>query len=128
MTNSPKILIVDDEIDIIRTYGEKFSKNGFNVVTSLKGEETVNLAKEELPDIILLDVLMPGLDGFKILKTLKNDPQTKQIPIIMLTNVGEVDGIEKGIILGADDYLVKVNFTPGEVVEKVRKFLAKRKE
>jgi DNA-binding response OmpR family regulator len=118
-----KILLVDDEMDVLDIYHDKFVLRGYNVIKTTKGLEAVRLAKKHLPDVVLLDLIMPDLDGYKILKTLKTNTVTKSIPVIVLTNIGHSDGIEKGILNGADDYLVKVNFAPAEVVEKVDRFL-----
>jgi DNA-binding response OmpR family regulator len=80
-------------------------------------------AKRKKPDIILLDVLLPKLDGFAVLEKLKEDPATKEIPVILLTNLGQKDDVEKGLESGAADYLIKAHFKPSEVVDKVKKIL-----
>ncbi len=93
------------------------------MVQAHDGEEGVKAAMKEIPDLILLDVLMPKLDGFEALKKLKADEGTKNIPVIMLTNLGQKEDIDKGIQSGAVDYLIKAHFVPAEAVDKIRKVL-----
>jgi DNA-binding response OmpR family regulator len=125
--NKIKILIVDDEKDILVIYHDKFTRSGFEVISTDKGSEAMELAKNNQPDLILLDIMMPDTDGYQIIKNLKEFYLTKQIPVIMLSNLGYGEAIQKGIIAGADDYIVKVNYTPAELVEKVKNFLKKNK-
>jgi len=118
-----KVLIVDDDAFLSGIYATKLDIDGFEVVSARDGEEGVKAAAKELPDLILLDVLMPKLDGFEALKKLKEDPATKDIPVIMLTNLGQKEDVEKGLQLGAVDYLIKAHFVPAEAVEKIKKVL-----
>lgn len=128
MTNQKiKILIVDDEADILAIYQEKFSLEGYEVEVTDKGKKVIALAKKFKPKLILLDIMMLDTDGYKVIKQLKTDKITKKIPVIMLSNLGHGEAIEKGIINGADDYIVKVNYTPKEIVEKVNIFLKDHK-
>ncbi|MFH1790276.1 MAG: response regulator [bacterium] len=117
------ILLVEDDIFLAGIYQKKFEVEGFKITVADNGEKGVAEAKKKKPDIILLDVLLPKLDGFAALKILKEDKETKNIPIILLTNLGQKDDVEKGIEMGAEDYLIKIHFKPSEVVEKVRKVL-----
>lgn len=121
--NQKHVLIVEDDEFLANIYKKKFEIEGFKVSSSNNGERGLEDAKKKLPDIILLDILMPKLDGFAVLTELKKDIQTKNIPIILLTNLGQKDDVEKGIEMGAVDYLIKVHFKPSEVVDKVRKIL-----
>lgn len=118
-----KVLIVDDDTFLASIYATKLELEGFGVVQAHDGEEGVKAAMREMPDLILLDVLMPKLDGFEALKKLKADEQTKNIPVIMLTNLGQKEDIDKGINEGAVDYLIKAHFVPAEAVDKIRKVL-----
>jgi len=118
-----KVLIVDDDAFLSGIYATKLELDGFLVVTARDGEEGLKAAMREKPDLILLDVLMPKLDGFEVLKRLKADAETKPIPVIMLTNLGQKEDIEKGISDGAVDYLIKAHFVPAEAVEKIKKVL-----
>lgn len=128
MQTKPKILIVDDEEDILKLYSQKFSLAKFNVIAEKFGKKVLDLAKSCHPDVILLDILMPDVDGYKIIKLLKSDPKTNKFPIILFSNLGDKEDIEKGILLGAEDYIPKANFTPDEVVKRVRTFLTKRND
>jgi len=118
-----KVLIVDDDAFLASIYATKLDIEGFEVVSARDGEEGYKAAMKEKPALILLDVLMPKLDGFETLKKLKSDPETKAIPVIMLTNLGQKEDIEKGMQEGAADYLIKAHFVPAEAVEKIKKVL-----
>lgn len=118
-----KVLIVDDDSFLSGIYATKLEIEGFGVVTARDGEEGVKAALKELPDLILLDVLMPKLDGFEALRQLKQNETTKNIPVIMLTNLGQKEDIEKGLQDGAVDYLIKAHFVPAEAVDKIKKVL-----
>ncbi|MEK9152915.1 MAG: response regulator [Patescibacteria group bacterium] len=118
-----KVLIVDDDAFLAGIYATKLEIDGFQVASARDGEEGLKAAAKELPDLILLDVLMPKLDGFEVLKRLKADPATKGIPVIMLTNLGQKEDVEKGLSEGAEDYLIKAHFVPSEAVAKIKKVL-----
>ncbi|MFH1046666.1 MAG: response regulator [Patescibacteria group bacterium] len=118
-----KVLIVDDDSFLSGIYATKLEIEGFQVVTARDGEEGLKLAVAEKPAIILLDVLMPKLDGFETLKRLKIDLVTKDIPVIMLTNLGQKEDIEQAIQDGAVDYLIKAHFVPAEAVDKIKTVL-----
>jgi DNA-binding response OmpR family regulator len=120
-----KILLVEDDTFLLEMYSTKFNLEGFDVATAADGEEGLKLAKKEKPDIILLDVLMPKIDGFTVLKKLKKDSQTKAIPVVLLTNLGQKNDIDKGLKDGAEGYLIKAHFIPSEVVSKIKKILSK---
>lgn len=101
-------------------YATKFAKEGYDLVQAFDGEEGLAKAKTEHPAVILLDIIMPKLDGFAVLKALKDDPNLKPVPVILLTNLGQDEDIKKGKELGAADYFIKANHTPAEVVDKVK--------
>lgn len=115
-----KILLIEDEEMLANMYEAKFKNEGFNIEKALDGEEGLNKAKEILPDFILLDIIMPKMDGFAVLKALKEDDSTKNIPVILLTNLGQEEDMHRGDELGVVGYLVKANTTPSEVVETVK--------
>jgi DNA-binding response OmpR family regulator len=119
-TNQQKVLLVEDEKMLAEMYATKFSMEGYTVEKAFDGAQGLELAKTMNPDIILLDVIMPKLDGFATLKQLKADPKLKAIPVIMLTNLGQEDDLKKGKELGATDYFVKSNHSPSEIVDKVK--------
>jgi two-component system, OmpR family, phosphate regulon response regulator PhoB len=116
------ILIVEDDSDIQRLLAYHLRAAGHEVLTSEEGYEALSMAKQRLPELILLDLMIPGLDGFEVCKELKRNPETRNIPVIMLTARGEeVDRIV-GLELGADDYVVKP-FSPRELLLRVRAIL-----
>ena len=118
-----KILIVEDEETISSMYKASMSKAGFEVVLANDGKEGLKIATESKPNLILLDIMMPKMDGFAVLEKLKSDDSTKNIPVVMLTNLGQSEDKEKGRKLGAVDYWVKADFTPAQVNEKIHELL-----
>ena len=120
-----KVLIVEDEKMLADMYTTKFSMEGFDANKANDGIAGLAAAKDMQPDIILLDVIMPRLDGFGVLKQLREDSDLKDTPVILLTNLGQDEDIKKGKQLGATDYFVKANHTPAEVVAKVQSVLKK---
>ncbi len=118
-----KILIIDDEQSILKMYTAPFEAKGDEVMTALEGETGLKFARDQHPDVILLDIIMPRVNGLDILKTLKEDPATKEIPVVLLTNLPEESSIEKTKSLGAAGYLVKAQNEPSIVVEKVKKIV-----
>lgn len=118
-----KVLIVEDEKMLADMYTTKFSMEGFEAANAADGMIGLAKAREMKPDIILLDVIMPKLDGFGALKEIRQDPKLKDTPVILLTNLGQDEDIRKGKKLGATDYFVKANHTPAEVVAKVQAVL-----
>lgn len=118
-----KILLVEDDSFLLNMYATKFELEDFMVVTAEDGEKAVRAAARELPAIILLDIILPKMSGFEVLKQLKADKRTAKIPVILLTNLSQKDEIEQGLSMGAADYLIKAHFMPSEVVEKIKKAL-----
>lgn len=122
-----KILIVEDDTFISRMYEAKLSSLGYQVKIAENGQDGLRVMQEWLPDLVLLDLILPILDGFEFLKQIKADNNFKNIPIIVLSNLDQKENIEKGISLGASDYIIKAQFTPSEVVEKIEKCLKSKK-
>jgi CheY-like chemotaxis protein len=121
-----KILLVEDDAILVEMYQAKFELEGHEVRVATNGEECLAVLKEFRPELILLDILMPKLNGFHVLKEIKKQPEMRQIPVILLTNLGqaEVDmNQELAKALGVNDYLIKSHHTPDEVVQKVVKVL-----
>ena len=127
METKTKILIIEDDTFIMDMYQTKFEMAGFETLKAKDGDKGVKAAKKEKPDIIILDIVMPQMDGFEVLKAIKKDSETKDIPVVLLTNLGQRENIEEGLKLGAADYIIKAHFTPDEVVGKVEKVLKKHK-
>ncbi|MCK5085332.1 response regulator [Candidatus Parcubacteria bacterium] len=122
-----RVLLVEDD-DFLRDICEiKLKKEGFNVTTSADGIDAFKKIKDIKPQLVLLDVILPGMDGFDILKQTKENVETTLIPIIMLTNLGQNDEVQKGLDMGAEDYIIKAHFTVDEIVEKVRSIIKKNK-
>ncbi len=117
------VLIVEDDSFLANIYKTKFEMEGFKVSVADNGESGLADMKKKKPDVVLLDILMPKMDGFTVLKKAKADPEIKDCPVILLTNLGQKDDVEKGLELGAVDYLIKAHFKPSETVDKVKKVL-----
>lgn len=122
----PKVLIVEDD-NLVRTLYERlFGFEHYEVLTAANGEEGLKQALDTTPDLILLDIMLPSMDGIEVLRNLKTDDKTKNIPVVMLTNIDDDISLGAAMKLGAADYLVKSNFTPQEIVEKVEKYVSKK--
>jgi DNA-binding response OmpR family regulator len=122
-----KILLVEDDLFLRDLYVSKLKKEGFeNILVAGNGEEGLEMVNKNIPDLVLLDIILPQMSGFDVLEKVKKDNNLSQIPIILLTNLGQKEDVEKGYKLGADDYIIKANFTPQQVVEKIQKVLASK--
>lgn len=118
-----KVLIIEDDSYISDMYRLKLESEGFDVKVAPDGQKGLEQLMREKPDLVLLDVVMPKMDGFSVLQNIKEDPEVQDVPVVLLTNLGQKDSVEKGIKLGALDYIIKAHFTPFEVVEKVKEIL-----
>ncbi len=118
-----KILFIEDEPTLQKTFGEILKPEGYEVIPALDGEMGLRLAKNKKPDLILLDLILPKVNGFEVLKKLKAEVETKDIPVIVLTNLEGIGDIDKAIELGATTYLIKADYSLEEVVEKIKKAL-----
>lgn len=118
-----KILIVEDDKFLRELISQKISKEGYDVLDAPDGEAGFTMASEELPNLVLLDLILPGIDGFEVLKKLKDQSSTKDIPVIVMSNLGQKEDIDKGMALGAVSYLIKAHFTPAEIVAKIAQVL-----
>lgn len=123
MTESnKKILIIEDDKFLAKMLSRMLEANNYSVALASTGKEGLTKAASENPGLILLDIMLPDIDGFDVLKSLKGDEKTKKIPVVILSNLGQAEDIEQGRKLGADDYLVKSDLSLDEVVAKVRKY------
>lgn len=120
-----KILIVEDDKMISTMYQTKLKQEGYSVCVAENGSQALEVAVQEKPNLILLDVIIPQLDGFSVLQELRLNASFKNTPIIMLTNLGTTEDQEKAKQLGATDYVVKANLTPAQVSEVIKKYLNK---
>jgi len=127
MANKQKILLVEDDRFLIRAYKDGLERRGFEVDTARDGNEAVEKVKSNKPDLILLDLVMPDKNGFEVLEDIKMDDDLKNIPVIILTNLGQEVDKKKGLDLGAVDYLIKSDYSMGQVVDRVREYLTKEK-
>jgi len=113
-------LIIEDDKFLRELIVRKLNKEDFEVSEAVDGEEGIKKIIEEKPDLILLDLILPGIDGFEVLARMKKESSLSSIPVIILSNLGQKDDVEKGLKMGAIDYLIKAHFTPGEIIEKIK--------
>ena len=117
------ILVVEDDKFLRELISQKLIRENYEVSEAIDGEEGIKKIKEEKPDLVLLDLILPGIDGFEVLSKMKEDSNVSSIPVIILSNLGQKEDVERGLELGAIDYLIKAHFTPGEIIEKIKKVL-----
>lgn len=115
-----KILVVEDETFLVKIYAVKLRKEGFEVSIANDGVEAVKLAAAEKPDLILLDLILPKMNGFEALEKIRANPDNKHTPVIVLSNLGQEEDIKRAEALGANDYLVKANFSIQDIVSRIR--------
>lgn len=118
-----KVLIVEDDRFLRDLAVKKLQLAGYVVVVAVDGNQALQQAAGEHPDLILLDIILPGVDGFEVLRRLKADGQLKHIPVVLLSNLGQKADLERGLSLGATDYLVKAHYTLDEIVDKLKTHL-----
>lgn len=120
-----KILLIEDDQILAKLYQAKFQKEGFETDLALDGQEGIVHMKTFKPDLIILDLIMPMMDGFEFLQKVKDDPDlsSKNIPILVLSNLGQEADIKKAMEMGAKDFFIKADISLGQMVEKVRKYL-----
>ena len=120
-----KVLVIEDDKFLRELINRKLQSENFETVLAIDGETGLDLIVKEIPDIVLLDLILPGINGFEVLTKVKENDKVKDIPVIILSNLGQKDDIEKGMGIGAADYLVKAHFTPNEIIGKINQILAK---
>lgn len=118
-----KILLIDDEDSIIEIFSAIFKKEGFEVITAKNGKDGIDKAQQQKPNIVLLDQILPDMNGNQVLEILKKDPATKNIPIAILSNYSLEDFVHQAINLGASDYIFKYQIDPSELVGKVNQIM-----
>lgn len=118
-----RILLVEDDRILRRAVQTTLRRHGFNVVAADDGEKALRLAKTEVPRLVLLDLIIPKVQGFEVLRRLKQDPKTASIPVVILSNLGQESDVKQAIALGAVDYLVKANLSLDQLVKKVGQLL-----
>ena len=117
------ILLVEDDPFLIDIYTTKLEQDGFLVKVAKNGQEAFKLLKKKIPDLLILDVVLPQVDGWNVLSEIKENKKWKKIPVVILSNLGQRAEVEKGLKLGAEKYLIKAHYTPSEVVEEIKKIL-----
>ena len=120
-----KILVIEDELSLQKAMVDVLNITGYEALGASDGEEGLQMARLEKPDLILLDIILPKMNGFDVLKSLKGDEATKPIPVIMLTNLESSGDIEQALSLGAMTYLVKTNYELDDIMKRVKDVLAK---
>jgi len=126
MAGKGKILLIEDDVNLTRLYEKKFTKDGYTVAIAYDGWDGLKKTITEKPDLVVLDIILPKLDGLALFKKMRSQTETFNTPVILLTNVGDEDAIYECFKLGAVDYLVKSKVTPDQIVEKIEDFLAER--
>lgn len=117
------ILLVEDDPFLIDIYSEKLKKSGFALEVVSNGEEVLPKIREKKPSLVILDIVLPQVDGWEILEQIKKDPAVSNTKVVILSNLGQKEEVEKGIAGGAAKYLIKANYTPSGVVEEIKKIL-----
>lgn len=120
------ILIIEDDKFFRDLVSKKLEKNGFEMLLAADSKEALTVLEKKKPSLIISDLILPGLDGFELISIIKKDEKTKDIPLIVLSNLGQKEEVERAISLGALDFMVKVNFTPDEIVDKIKRVLSGR--
>lgn len=123
----PKILIVEDDNFLRLALEKRLKKEGFEIVTATNGEEGLQKIITELPDLVLLDIILPKKTGFGFLEDLKKDPNLKSIPIMIISQLGQPEDIDKGVSLGAIEYFVKARISLDDLVARVKKFVEEKR-
>lgn len=117
------ILLVEDDPFLVDIYSTKLKEVGFSVEVAENGEITLKKIRERMPDLLVLDLVLPRVDGWEILKEIKTDPALAKIPVVILSNLGQKSEVDKGLSMGAVKYLIKAHYTPSEVIEEIKKIL-----
>jgi len=118
-----RILIVEDDKFLRELIVGKLEGEGYEVLVAVDGLEGVKSIQEQKPSLVLLDLMLPNMDGFEVLQKIKDDPTISSMPVIILSNLGQREDVERGLSLGAVDFMIKAHFTPNEVIEKVKGYL-----
>jgi CheY-like chemotaxis protein len=126
MLEEKVVLVVDDDITLLEMYVDRIKAEGAIVVEAKDGEDALQKVREDKPCVILLDIMMPKINGFDVLKQLKSDPETADVPVIILTALSDDQKRRQGLQLGADDYIVKSETLPIDVIEKIKKVISSK--
>lgn len=124
--NIKMVFVVEDDKFMRNLLINKLQKEGFQTEGIPSGEEALELMKTKTPNLILLDLILPNMDGFEVIQHLKSDPRLSNIPVLILSNLGEKKDIEKAEEIGVAGFLIKANFTPSEIIKKIHDLLNKK--
>ena len=119
-----KVLLIEDDRFLRELIAQKLEREKFQVMQAVDGEEGLRKLGEQKPNIVLLDLILPGLSGFDVLKKIKEDSANASMPVVILSNLGQREDVERGLSLGASDFLIKAHFTPQEIIVKIQGILA----
>jgi len=119
-----KILFVEDDPLIIKIYTTRLSADGHTVVSAENGEEGIKMAEQVIPDLIILDIMMPRMDGFEVLKRIRENQNLKKIPVIMYSNLNNEEEIDRAKKMGVNEFLIKANLSPTQMVSKIKEYLS----
>src|SRR3989338_3639522 len=122
-SSQPLVLVVEDDSFLRGLLIDKLHKEGLSVAEATTGAEAHEILNRQTPAIILLDLMLPGTDGFQLLQEIKTNPVTKDVPVIVLSNLGEKEHVERAMSLGAADYMVKAHFVPDEIMDRIKSVL-----
>ncbi|MDI6591442.1 MAG: response regulator [Patescibacteria group bacterium] len=123
-----KILLIEDDPFLIDIYTLKLKEAGFLVEVATDGKEGLRKTSEIIPDLVVLDIVLPQIDGWEFLKKIKANEELKKIPVVILSNLGQKGEVEKGLKLGAAKYLIKAHYTPSQVIEEIKEILESSKQ
>lgn len=119
------ILIIEDETALLYALEAELSYASFRIMTATEGKDGLEKIKRFNPDLVVLDIILPDMDGFEVLKQIKEDPKTQDIPVIIVSNLEKKEAVEKGLKLGAKEYIIKTQYTLDEVLKKIKEALVK---
>jgi two-component system, OmpR family, alkaline phosphatase synthesis response regulator PhoP len=122
-TDGGKVLLVEDDRFLRKAAEATLRKGGLTVLVAADGEEALNIVRADVPDLVLLDLIMPKIQGFEVLRRLKDDPATRHVPVIVLSNLGQDSDVQRAMTAGAAGYLIKSNLSLQELLAKVRSLL-----
>jgi DNA-binding response OmpR family regulator len=121
-------MIIEDDVFVMDIYQTKLTQEGFEVIGAVNGVDAVKKLQTEIPDLILLDIIMPYMGGLEVLAEIKKNERVRNVPVIMLTNLSQKEEVNTAMGLGANDFLIKSHFTPSEVLEKIKAILEKKEK
>jgi len=123
MADKKKVFIVEDDAFLLKAYQIKFEKEGIDVEVATDGNEAIGMLKNPPASVVMLDLMLPGASGFEVLSAIRKDSKWKDVPVVILSNLGQSQDVEKAKGLGVTDYIIKANTRINDIVDKIKKFL-----